>query len=200
MKRELNSLVLQNVDFCWKVPVGAGLLRRNIDPWMNMPALLRRQQDLTPTPHQQAWSGRIFFECSYDICEDSRPHEIDHLGHLIDVHDALILQLLGQRGQSTEHPCRHRSVPAGGRNKRWCYTVGWFYVHSVTHPTMTWATLSTHSGVDRDGDVFTQSRKGIHWGQKWRPLWLPGYQCSVQYKCLVCSGCWEQEEIGSVGN
>lgn len=40
---------------------------------------------------------------TYYISEDSRPHEIDHLRHLIDVDDPLALQLLGQRGEGAEH-------------------------------------------------------------------------------------------------
>lgn len=39
------------------------------------------------------------------VSEDSWPHEIDHLSHLIDVDNTLVLQLLGQRGEGTEHPC-----------------------------------------------------------------------------------------------
>lgn len=40
---------------------------------------------------------------TYYISEDPRPHEIDHLGHLIDVNDAFAFQLLGQRGEGAEH-------------------------------------------------------------------------------------------------
>lgn len=39
------------------------------------------------------------------ISEDARPHEINHLSHLVDVDHPLILQLLGQRGEGAEHAC-----------------------------------------------------------------------------------------------
>lgn len=58
------------------------------------------------------WSG---LGATYDISEDSGPHQIDHLRHLVDVHHVFVLQLLGQRGEGAEHPRRHCSIPLGGR-------------------------------------------------------------------------------------
>lgn len=54
---------------------------------------------------------------AYNISEDSRPHQIDHLCHLIDVDHALVLQLLRQRGEGAEHSSRHRSIPVWWRTK-----------------------------------------------------------------------------------
>lgn len=47
-----------------------------------------------------------------DIGEDSRPHQIDHLGHLVDVNHTFILQLLRQSCEGAEHPSGHCSIPA----------------------------------------------------------------------------------------
>lgn len=47
-----------------------------------------------------------------DIREDSGPHQIDHLCHLVDVDHAFALKLLRQSGEGAEHPSRHRSIPA----------------------------------------------------------------------------------------
>lgn len=51
-----------------------------------------------------AQSSFLIKKSTYYISEDSRPHEIDHLGHLIDVDESLVVQLLGQRGEGAQHP------------------------------------------------------------------------------------------------
>ncbi|TNN88195.1 hypothetical protein EYF80_001411 [Liparis tanakae] len=48
---------------------------------------------------------------THNVSEDSWPHEVDHLGHLIDVGGALTLQLLRQCGEGTQHAGRYRSQP-----------------------------------------------------------------------------------------
>lgn len=52
---------------------------------------------------------------THDLCEDSRSHEVDHLGNLIDVNRPLRVQLLGQGGESTEGPSGHRTQPEDTR-------------------------------------------------------------------------------------
>lgn len=49
------------------------------------------------------------------VSEDSRPHEVDHLGHLVDVDHPFVLQLLGQRGEGAEGSGGHGSVPASAQ-------------------------------------------------------------------------------------
>lgn len=61
---------------------------------------------------RDSWSGSCG---THDIGEDSGPHQIDHLRHLVDVDHVFVLQLLRQSGEGAEHPCRHRSIPGGGR-------------------------------------------------------------------------------------
>lgn len=45
----------------------------------------------------------MLYWSTYYVCENSRPHEVDHFGHLIDAHGTLTLQLLGQGGEGTQH-------------------------------------------------------------------------------------------------
>ena len=45
------------------------------------------------------------------MCEDAGPHEVDHLGHLVDVHRPLALQLLGQGAEGTQRARRHGAPP-----------------------------------------------------------------------------------------
>ena len=53
----------------------------------------------------------ILLHRSYDVCEDAGPHEVDHLGHLVDVHSTLALQLLGQGAEGTHHARGHSAPP-----------------------------------------------------------------------------------------
>lgn len=57
------------------------------------------------------------------ISEDSGPHQIDHLGHLVDVDHPFVLQLLGQRGEGAEGSGRHGSVPAHQTLHSWLQKV-----------------------------------------------------------------------------
>lgn len=54
-------------------------------------------------------------ELTHHLCEDARSHQVDHLSNLIDVHRPLHVQLLGQGGESTEGPSRHRPQPTDTR-------------------------------------------------------------------------------------
>ena len=59
----------------------------------------------------------IHLRWSYYVCEDAGPHKVDHLGHLVDVHRTLALQLLGQGAEGTQHARRH-STPPGQADTR----------------------------------------------------------------------------------
>lgn len=48
----------------------------------------------------------------HNVSEDSRPHEVDHLGHRVDVHHALVLELLQESEQRTERSCCHTTISA----------------------------------------------------------------------------------------
>lgn len=90
--------------------------------------------------------GQILVLKSYKVCEDPWTHEIDHLGHLIDVHSALALQLLTQGGESTQYPCRNTSKPV--RTKKadglWNQTYG-YTTDNVTSFHLCCRTCAWHS-------------------------------------------------------
>lgn len=73
----------------------------------------------------QVWAGvsadnRTAFtkkQSTYNVCEYSRPHKINHFCNLENIHSIFILQLLGQGGKGTQHSCWNCSIPWRGEKK-----------------------------------------------------------------------------------
>lgn len=58
---------------------------------------------------------------TYNVCEYSRPHKINHFCNLENIHSIFILQLLGQGGKGTQHSCWNCSIPWRGEKKKKSY-------------------------------------------------------------------------------
>lgn len=67
----------------------------------------------------------ILFRCcccqTHNLCEDPWPHEVDHLGHLIDIDCPFSLQLLRQGGECTQRAGCYGPQP--GRDTQPVFTV-----------------------------------------------------------------------------